>query len=146
MIDYTEYECGCALYAPAGVPDLCPSHAVPAVEMLDQNIDMPEPHFFAHLADEQKLMIVCKLIDLISPEMKSAVLMQLAREQPQGHTEINVSSDEKFVRIDFGRTLAWFVLPKKHALVLGGLIMEHAGATLQQVPNPTQSKIPGDGQ
>lgn len=146
MIDYAEYQCDCALYAPGGIPDLCPVHGVPQRALvIDDEIATPEPHFFAHLSEEQKLKATCAMIDMLTQDQKDAILMQLAREQPQGNTHLQVNSNEKFVRLDFGRTLAWFVLPKPHALQLGIILMQHAGANVAQVPNPTQTRVPGNG-
>lgn len=108
----------------------------------DPDPDMTREEYFATLTAEQRLELVCSMIDLLTMEQRNAVLLQLAREQPQGETQLQVNSDANFVRLDFGRAVAWFALPKEHARQLGILLMQHSGATVQQVPNPTRN----DGQ
>lgn len=153
MIDYAEYECGCHLYSPGGIPDLCPTHGrdkAPApspreVRWQDPDENMTRGEYFATLTQEQKLELCCSIIDLLTTDQKAQVLFTLAQEQPQTDTQLEVNSNDQFVRISFGKPLAWFVMPKAHARQLGQLLLQHGGATVHQVPNPTQSHIPKDG-
>lgn len=109
----------------------------------DPNPEMSLDEFCQTLSDEQKLEMVCMIIDKLTPESKNAILQQLAKEQPQGDTQLNVTSNDKLVRLEFGRALAWFVMPRAHAIQLGILLMTHGGANVSQIPNPTQSRVPG---
>jgi lysozyme family protein len=89
--------------------------------------------FFFGLTDPQKFIILRDLIESMTPEFKAEVIRQLAEQNVTGETQVIVTSNEEFVRIDFGKPLAWFVIPKAHAMQLGVNLMTHAGAKLEQI-------------
>lgn len=90
------------------------------------------------MTDEQKLELVKNIVASMAPEFRQFVINELAAMQTHGEVQLNVSSNDQGVRLDFGRALAWFFIPKAHALQLGALIMQHAGATLER-----RERIPG---
>ena len=91
---------------------------------------------FSPMTDEQRFGLVCELFKTLSPEFKDAVLKELLAENSTGETQLQVSSNDQVVKLDFGKPLAWFAIPKAHALQLGVLLMQHAGATLEQIQKP----------
>lgn len=90
--------------------------------------------FFLDMTDNQKLDFIVQLSSVMAPEFRQVAINELARDQAQagGEVTLNVSSDDKSVRIDFGKALAWFIMPKEHAMRFGMLLMQHAGATLER--------------
>jgi hypothetical protein len=95
--------------------------------------------FADNLNDEQKLGIIRELVKTMSPEFKNEVIKQLATDNADGECQITVSSNAELVRIDFGKPLAWFAIPKANALQLGASLMEHAGAVIQRVEKPANA-------
>ena len=49
----------------------------------------------------------------------------------QGKIKLTISHNEGFVRIDFGRPVGWFALPKSEALTFAFAILENCGVTIE---------------
>jgi hypothetical protein len=58
----------------------------------------------------------------------------------EGQIKTLVSSDGTNVRVDFGKPIAWFAMPKPQALVFAFAVLEHCGIKIehkiQQDPAP----------
>lgn len=94
------------------------------------------PDSLPQMNDEQKLQLVIALIETMPLDFKNAVVQAISENNATGETQVTVESNEQFVKINFGRPLAWFVIPKEHALALGISLMQHSGAKLEQVERP----------
>lgn len=94
--------------------------------------------FFASLSDAQKLELINAMIATMHPDFRQHLINQLAgmNAAAGGEVQLNISSDDQNVRLDFGKALAWFIIPKAHALQLGQLLMQHAGAVLERIEKP----------
>jgi hypothetical protein len=57
---------------------------------------------------------------------------RLVAENRVIETHINVTANQKMVRIEFGRPLAWFDLDRAHAMQLGITLMRAAGAEIKR--------------
>lgn len=90
---------------------------------------------YSPMTEEQRLGLVCELIKTLSQESKDKAIVELA-SNVTGETQVTVTSNDEIVCINFGRPLAWFAVPKAHALQLGVSLMEHAGARLEKVDRP----------
>ena len=97
---------------------------------------MTANEFFGNLTDAQKLELISTIVQSMSPEFRAEVLKELIRNGNVHEAELRVSSTEDLVRLDFGMPMAWFAIPKAHALRLGITLMEHAGAHVDQVQRP----------
>ena len=90
---------------------------------------------YSPMTVDQRFGLVCELIKTLPQEFKNKVIAEIV-ENVTGETQVTVTSNDELVSINFGRPLAWFCIPKAHALQLGVSIMEHAGARLEQVNRP----------
>lgn len=95
--------------------------------------------FFQSLTDPQKLEFISQMLANVTSSFRQAVIKQIARDEAAagGEVQLTISSDEKHVRLDFGRALAWFILTKEHAIQLGMLLLEHAGAKIDKPTAPS---------
>ena len=113
---------------------------------MEEKTSQPQPiaEFFQTISDPQKLQIISQMINAMAPEFKQVVINELARQQAQagGEVTINITSDAQHVRVNFGKALAWFIMPKAHALQIGQLLMQHAGATLERIQPPGGDQSP----
>lgn len=91
------------------------------------------PQFYSTMPDEDKLKFVVAIVRSMSPEYKQLVIHEIAGSGAAEETQVQVSSSENMVKIEFGHAMKWFVLPKEHALQLGASLMQHAGAVIQRV-------------
>jgi anti-sigma factor RsiW len=91
---------------------------------------------YGPMTDDQKLQVIVEIAKTMSQEFKNRVVAELAEVNAAGETQVTVSSNEQIVCVNFGRPLAWFAIPKAHALQLGVSLMEHAGARLEQIERP----------
>lgn len=102
--------------------------------------------FFRSLTDPQKLEFIAQMFAGVSPDFLQTVINNIARDQAKagGEVQLSISSDAKHVRLDFGRALAWFILTKEHAVQLGMLLLQHAGAEInkQQPPSGSPGELP----
>jgi hypothetical protein len=88
---------------------------------------------FGNMTDPQRLEFIAEVIGMMAPEFKNEVIRQLAGfNAGQGDVQLKISSNAEMVRMDFGKPLAWFVLPKAHALQLGVVLIEHAEGRLEK--------------
>jgi hypothetical protein len=99
---------------------------------------------WAKFTDVEKLEYICDLIKTLQPEFKAVVIKVLAEQNTAGETQVIVTSNEQLVRMDFGRPLAWFAIPKAHAMQLGITLMTHAGAQLEMLPHTITVEKPPD--
>lgn len=88
-------------------------------------------------SDIDKLKMVRELVAGMSEEFKQTLAETVAveaqnREQESTGEQILVDSSDDCVRIRFTRKLSWLVLPKAHALQFAGLLLQHAGATIER--------------
>jgi hypothetical protein len=88
------------------------------------------------LHDETKLRLVIELVKNMSQESKDQIVREIALNNSTGEAKITVTSNNEVVGINFSRPLAWLAIPKAHALQLGMSLMEHAGATVEQIKRP----------
>lgn len=54
-------------------------------------------------------------------------------EHDQGELRAAISSEGGMVRLDFGKPVAWLVLPPENAINLARLLLRHAGAKTIEV-------------
>jgi len=58
----------------------------------------------------------------------------------EGQVKMLISHDDKLVRVEFGKPVAWFAMPKSQALTFGFSLLEHCGVKIehkiQQDPAP----------
>lgn len=91
------------------------------------------------LDDKAKLELILALVKSMAPEFKELVVQQLADANSiAGEAQITVASNETTVKVQFNKPLSWFIIPKANALQLGISLMQHSGATLQQLDRPEQ--------
>jgi len=50
----------------------------------------------------------------------------------QGEVKMLVSHDDNLVRIELGKPVAWFAMPKSQALTFAFVILNHCGVEIQQ--------------
>lgn len=115
--------------------------------MNEQNDKEPTlQQFFLDMTDLQKLDFIGQLAAVMSPEFRQTVINELARETAAngGEITINVSGDDKTVRIDFGKALAWCTMPKAHAVQLAMNLLQAAGAQVQPAAPPGNGPPPID--
>jgi len=46
--------------------------------------------------------------------------------------QMKITSDEKSVRFDFGKPVAWIAMPKPQALTFAFTVLNHCGVEIQQ--------------
>lgn len=87
------------------------------------------------LDDTSKLRLIVELTKSLQPQFKQLVINELAESNSAaGEAVITISSNEQMVRVQFDKSLAWFVLPRANAVALGLQLMQHGGANIEAVP------------
>lgn len=94
--------------------------------------------FFRSISDPQKLQIIRQMVESMEPAFKQEVINTIAGSQAQdgGEVTMQVSVKDQYVRLDFGKALAWFIMPKQHAMQLAMMLLQAAGAQVQHQATP----------
>lgn len=105
---------------------------------------MSTAEFFRSISDPQKLELLNAMLATMDPGYKQHIINQLAGQQAAagGEVSLNISSNETSVRLDFGKALAWFVIPKEHAIQIGMLLIEHGGGQVVKSGELQQEQKP----
>ena len=63
-------------------------------------------------------------------------------EHDQGQLRMLLSHDDKNVRLDFGKSVAWIAMPTNEALTIAFAILEHCGVVIEHkiMQNPTKGE------
>lgn len=95
--------------------------------------------FFRSISDLQKVELIREIIQTMDSDFRQHVINTIAGQQAAAGGEVVdffISSDEQHVRMDFGKALAWFVIPKPHAIQLAMLLLQHGGAQIAKAASP----------
>lgn len=97
---------------------------------------------FVQMTDPQKVELAVSIISTLDFAYKQVVINEIAKQQGPGPVQLTINNDDKNVRLGFDRALAYFIIPKDHAVKLAMLLLQHAGAQVQQVGNaPPPSNV-----
>lgn len=64
-------------------------------------------------------------------------------EHDEGELQLLVSSNEQFIRLDFGKRVTWIALPKPQAVEFATVILQHCGARVERRFIPGTPATPG---
>lgn len=99
--------------------------------------------FFRQISDPQKIDIIRQIAESMAPASLQEVINIIGRQQANagGEVTLNVSAvPPAGVRLDFGKALAWFIMPKDHAVQLALMLLQASGAAVQKAAGAS-----GDG-
>lgn len=114
-------------------------------ETNEKRVERQTPvEFFRQISDPQKIDIIRQIAESMKPESLQELINVIGRQQANagGEVTLNISVAPEGVRMDFGKALAWFIMPKEHAVQLALLLLQASGAELQKAAAASSS--PGE--
>jgi len=112
-----------------------------AIEIIVQKGISKEPGAARFMA-ERIVLLIADFVKQITPGATGAFPEGKLDEHDQGQLRMLVSHDEKNVRLDFGKSVAWIAMPTNEALTIAFAILEHCGVVIEHkvMQNPAKGE------